>query len=407
MAGALDGFRVIDMTTVLMGPTATQVLGDFGADVIKVEPLTGDTSRYVGTARHHGMAGGFLHANRNKRSIALDLKSQEGREAVLKLVADADVLMYNVRPQAMARLGLGYEEIARLNPRLVYCGMYGFGESGPYKGRPAYDDLIQALSGMPSLMAEIGDGVPRYLPVLLADRASGQAAVNTVLAALLHRERTGRGQAVEVAMFEVMVPFVLGDHMGGETFVPPQGEMGYRRVLSKSRKAFATTDGHVAAVVYTDKHWQRFFDACSQPQRFEQDTRLHGIAARTRNIDALYAELSDIFATRSTAAWLDVLERADIPCARVNTLHSLFDDPHLNAVGFFQTHEHPSEGPIRSMAPLGTWSDTQPSIRRLAPRLGEHTREVLGEAGYDSSAIDRMLTGGSAAVGTQVEAAGD
>jgi crotonobetainyl-CoA:carnitine CoA-transferase CaiB-like acyl-CoA transferase len=398
MAGALDGFRVIDMSTVLMGPSATQVLGDFGADVIKVEPLTGDTSRYVGAALHDGMAGGFLHANRNKRSIALDLKCQDGREALLRLVANADVLMYNVRPQSMARLGLGYEEMVKLNPKLIYCGMYGFGEGGPYRGRPAYDDLIQALSGMSSLMAEVGDGVPRYLPVLLADRASGQAAVNTVLAALLHRERTGRGQSIEVAMFEVMVPFVLGDHMGGETFVPAQGEMGYRRVLSKARKAFPTTDGHVAAVVYTDKHWLDFLNACGQPQRFAQDPRLHGIAARTRNIDALYEELSDIFATRSTAEWLDILERADIPCARVHTLHSLLDDPHLNAVGFFQTHDHPTEGPIRSMAPVGTWSETQPSVRRLAPRLGEHTREVLSEIGYDEAAVEQMLNNGSASI---------
>lgn len=396
MAGALDGFRVIDMTSVLMGPTASQVLGDFGADVIKVENLAGDTSRYVGASRNHGMAAGFLHANRNKRSIALNLKSDDGRDALLKLAAGADVLMYNVRPQAMARLGLGYETIAKTNPRIVYCGMYGFAEGGPYGGRPAYDDLIQAVSGMSWLMAEVGDGVPRYVPVLLADRATGLAAINALLAALLHRERTGRGQAIEVTMMEAMVPFVLADHMNGETFVPANGDMGYRRVLSKSRRAFPTSDGHVAAVVYTDKHWRNFFDACGQPDRFKNDARLHDIAARTRHIDELYAELCTIFPSRSTAEWLAVLERADIPSAPVHTLRTLLDDPHLKAVGFFREEEHSTEGKIRSMAPLGAWSDSPPSVRRQAPRLGEHTREVLREAGFADNEIDHMIEAGAA-----------
>ncbi len=399
MAGALEGIRVIDMTSVLMGPTATQVLGDFGADVVKVEQPSGDTSRHVGAARNPGMAAGFLHANRNKRSVVLDLKRPEGREALLRLAAGADVLMYNVRPQAMARLGLDYETLAGINPGLVYCGMTGFADDGPYGGRPAYDDLIQALSAMPALMAEAGDGAPRYVPVLLADRATGQAAVNVVLAALLHRARTGRGQAVQVTMFETMVPFVLGDHMNGETFVPAEGGMGYRRVLSRSRMAFPTRDGNVAAVVYTDAHWRRFLELCGQPERFGQDPRLQDLATRTRHIDALYAELSALFATRTTAEWLVLLEQADIPAAPVHTLQSLLDDPHLQARGFFRTDEHPTEGPIRSMAPLGQWSDSPASIRRLAPRLGEHTREVLREAGYADEAVERLIGAGAAAAG--------
>ena len=397
ISGPLDGIRVIDMTTVLMGPSATQMLGDFGADVVKVETRVGDGTRYIGAAKNRGMSAGFLHSNRNKRSISLDLKIYEGREALLKMVQSADVLAYNVRPAAMARLGLGYDDLVKLNPRLVYCGMYGFAESGPYRGRPAYDDLIQAVSGMSSLMADIVDGSPRYIPVLLADRATGQAAVNVILAALLYRERTGKGQSIEVTMFESMAAWVMGDHMGGETFIPAAGDMGYRRVLSKSRRAFRTTNGFVGAVIYTDKHWRTFYELCGQPSRFNEDERLHDIATRTLNIDALYAELNEIFGTRSTGEWLDLLSQADIPAAPVHTLKSLMEDPHLKATGFFRTEMHPSEGPIRSIAPLGVWSESPPSVRRPAPRLGQHTRELLQEVGYGEDAIRRMVVAGVAA----------
>ena len=396
MPGSLEGIRVVDMTTVLMGPAATQVLGDFGADVIKVEPLSGDTSRYVGDARHPGMSAGFLHSNRNKRSIALDLKSPQGRGALLKLVAGADVLIYNVRPDAMARLGLGQDELKAANPRLVICGLTGFAEGGEYSGRPAYDDLIQALSGASALMAEMGDGEFRYMPVLVADRVTGLAAVNAVLAALLHRERTGRGQTLQVTMFETMVPFVLGEHMAGETFVPALGEMGYRRVLSKSRMAWPTKNGHIAAVIYNDKHWRNFFTAIGEPARLTDDPRLADIGTRTRHIDALYSELRGIFTTRTTSEWLVLLEQADIPAARVHTLRSLLDDPHLKTTGFFRTQAHPSEGVIRTMAPNGNWSETPPAIRRHAPRLGEHTREVLREIGYDAGEIETMIAAATA-----------
>jgi crotonobetainyl-CoA:carnitine CoA-transferase CaiB-like acyl-CoA transferase len=393
--GALHGIRVLDLTTVLMGPSATQMLGDLGADVIKVEPPAGDTGRYVGAARHRGMAGGFLQNNRNKRSIVLDLKNPDGHAALLRLAARADVLIYNVRPQAMNRLGLSYDDVRAVRPDIVYVGMFGYGQTGPYGGRPAYDDLIQAVTGMPSLMAVIGDGVPRYLPVLIADRATGQAGVNAVLAALLSRSRTGRGQAIEIPMFETMVPFVLGEHMDGQVFDPPLGEAGYQRVLSRHRTAFATLDGHVAAVLYTDRHWQAFLASCGEPDRFATDPRLVDLATRTRHIDALYAELAERFRTRSTAQWMDLLQQADIPAAPLNTLSSLLADPHLDAVGFFRHEDHPSEGRIRMMAPLGTWSGTPPTIRRLAPRLGEHSREVLAEAGYDAGEIGRLIDTGA------------
>lgn len=338
------------------------------------------------------MSGGFLHANRNKRSVALDLKSCDGREALLKLATGADVLMYNVRPKAMARLGLDYETVSNVNPRIVYCEMCGFAEGGPYSGRPAYDDLIQAVTGMSALMAEVGDGVPRYVPVLLADRATGMAAIN----ALLHRERTGRGQALEITMMEAMVPFVLGDHMNGETFILAVGDMGYKRVLSKSRRAFSTRDGNVAAVVYTDKHWRSFFEACGQPERFKEDVRLHDIAARTRHIDELYEELCTIFPTRSTAEWLVLLEKANIPAAPVHTLRTLLDDPHLKATGFFREEEHAAK---EGFAP---W---RRSVRGLTPRRPYDGRrrgsastraKSFGKRGYAESTIEHMIQSGVA-----------
>ena len=397
MTAPLTGIRILDLTTVVMGPTATQSLGDFGAEVIKVEPLKGDTLRLVGSTRHRGMSAGFLQMNRNKRSIALDLQTDAGKSVMHRLIARSEVLVYNVRPASMKRLGLSYEEVAALKPDIIYAGMFGFGEDGPYAGRPAYDDLIQAASGMASLMAHLGnDGVPRYIPLTIADRVTGQAGVTAILAALLHRERTGRGQSVEIPMFETMVPFVLGDHFGGHLFQPPEGPMGYERLLARSRVAFPTADGHVAAVIYTDEHWRKFFALCGQPERFERDERLKDLAVRTRNIEALYAELGDMFRGHTTAKWLELLAQADIPAAPVNTLNSLLKDPHLNAVGFFRPVEHPTEGTITEMAPVGKWSDSPPVRTRHAPALGQHTREILQEVGFGAEEIRQITASGAA-----------
>ena len=296
--GPLKGIKVVDMTTVLMGPYATQMLGDYGADVIKVESLDGDVTRLIGPMRHTGMGPVFLNTNRSKRSICLDLKKPSGREAVLRLLKDADVLVYNVRPQAMARLQLGYDVVSAINPRLVYAGVFGFGQDGPYAAKPAYDDLIQGATALPALMAQTGDGVPRYVPNALVDRIVGLTAVGAICASLVHRDRTGRGQRVDIPMFETMAGFVMGDHMGGLTYEPPLDKGGYARHLSRDRRPYKTSDGYLSVIVYNDKQWENFFKATGRDD-LRADPKFATFAGRAANIDVVYAELARIFETRS------------------------------------------------------------------------------------------------------------
>ena len=393
-AGPLAGIRVLDMTTVLMGPYCTQTLADYGADVVKVEPPEGDLVRQIGPARHPGMGPIFLNTNRGKRSVCLDLKQPEGREVLLRLAADADVLVYNVRPQAMARLGLSWEAVSAVNPRIVYAGVFGYGQDGPYADKPAYDDLIQGACGLPHLIARAGDGTPRYVPTALSDRVVALAAVGAIAATLVNRERTGRGQRVDIPMLETMSGFVLGDHMGGLTFEPPLDAGGYGRQLSPDRRPYRTRDGHVCALVYNDKQWTRFLAAIGREDLPGVDPRFDGFAARIANIDHVNAELARIFETRTTAEWIALLEAADVPVMPMNDLQGLLDDPHLAATGFFRTVEHPSEGTIRDMRVAATWSATNPAPSRLAPRLGEQGVEILREAGYDDARIRELIAGG-------------
>ncbi len=393
-SGPLEGVRVIDMTGVVMGPFASQVLADFGADVIKVESPEGDTVRYIGPSRSTGMGPMYLALNRNKRSVVLDLRDGDALAALERLIAGADVLLFNLRPASMGRLGLGYEQVAKINPRIVYCGAYGFGEGGRYAGKPALDDLIQGAVSLPSLVGRV-TGEPRYLPTNLCDRTTGLTAVYSVLAALYARERTGRGQAIEVPMFETMTQFVLSDHMFGQTFDPPLADAGYVRLLAKDRRPAKTKDGYVCVLIYIDKHWKNFCTMLGRQDMLE-DPRFLRMSDRTRNVDALYAFVSETMLTRTTAEWIDALTKADIPVTPMHTPTSLMDDPHLAEVGMFEWIDHPTEGRIRQMNVPGTWSDTPPSIRRHAPLLGENTREVLAEAGYDAAAIDRLLAKGAA-----------
>ena len=390
-AGPLSGVRVIDLTTVLMGPFATQILGDFGADVIKVEPPGGgDGVRGVGPRRNAGMAAIFLHANRSKRSIVLDLKQPAGREALLRLAAGADVLIYNVRPQAMARLGLSYEQVAAVNPKIIYVGAFGYGQRGPYAAKPAYDDLIQGAVGIPAL-SEAAGGEPRYAPSPLADRIVGLAAVNAVTSALYWRERTGEGQAIEVPMFETMAQFILADHLCGQSYEPPIGPAGYARVLNPHRRPYATQDGYLCVLPYNDRHWRDFFRLAGRGDLFDSDPRFASIDRRTEHIHELYQMLAEIMTTRTTAQWLELLEAADIPVTPMNDIDSLIADPHLQAVGFLEEIEHPTEGRMRSIGIPSTWSRSQPRVRRQAPRAGADGREILAEAGYSPSEIDSLL----------------
>jgi crotonobetainyl-CoA:carnitine CoA-transferase CaiB-like acyl-CoA transferase len=392
--GPLSGLRVLDMTTVLMGPYATLQLGDMGADIIKVEPLEGDIVRQIGPGRNPGMGPMFLNVNRNKRSIALDLKQPAGRDVLLRLAADADVFIYNVRPQAVARLGLAYEDVAAVNPAIIYTGVFGYGQDGPYAARPAYDDLIQGACAVPTLLADAGDGSPRYVPLTIADRIVGLFAVNAILAALRHRDATGRGQRIDVPMFETMANFVLIDHLGGLTFDPPLDHGGYARLLAPERRPYRTRDGYLCALIYNDKQWRSFFAAIGRPGM--QDERFRDHASRIRHIREIYAEVAEIFATRTTAEWMALLEEADIPYTPLRTVEGLLDDPHLAATGFFSHVEHPSEGTIKSMRTPTTWSDSKAESPRPAPVLGEHSLEILRELGLAEESIDALFAEGIA-----------
>src|SRR4051812_10952629 len=387
--GPLDGITILDLTTVLMGPYATQILADMGARVIKVESPEGDIVRQLGPGRTPGMGGMFLNANRGKRSIVIDLKIPAGRDALLRLAAKANAIVYNVRPQAMARLGLDYEALATANPSIVYVGLFGYGQSGPYAAKPAYDDLIQGASGVATLLAAAGDGTPRYVPITMADRVVGLMAVNAIMGGLMHQQRTGTGQRIDVPMFESMTEFVLINHLGGLTYDPPLDHGGYARLLSRHRRPYRTSDGYICALIYNDKQWRSFADSIGQPELLD-DPRFGSHAARHTHIDAIYEEVGRIFLGRTTAEWRELLERADIPVMPMHTLETILDDPHLDAVGFFKTIEHPVEGRIRQMRVPSSWSASQPEPGGPAPTLGEHGRDILGEAGFTAEEIERL-----------------
>jgi crotonobetainyl-CoA:carnitine CoA-transferase CaiB-like acyl-CoA transferase len=390
---ALNGIRVLDLTAYLLGPFATQILGDMGADIIKVESHEGDIVRGIGPTRSPGMGGIFQQNNRNKRSVVLDLKQPAGRDALLRLATTADVFVYNVRPAAMARLGLSYEALAAVNPGIVYVGAVGFGQDGPYAARPALDDLMQGMSGIAGLYARASGGEPRYVPMAMADRYTGTVLVNAILGALVHKLRTGQGQSLEVPMFESLVQGVLGDHLMGHSFDPPLGPPGYPRHLSPDRRPFRTLDGWLCAFLISDGQWRAVLERLGQPELM-QDPRFASLQARTEHSREVYAWLDATFRTRTTGQWLALLGEADVPAGPLHTLESLLDDPHLNAVGFFQRLEHPTEGTLVTLRPPSRWSHTPPEVRRAPPRLGEHSSELLAEAGYSGAEIAELVASG-------------
>ena len=394
MSGPLTGVRILDLTSVVMGPYATQLLGDYGADVIKIEPPEGDVMRLSGPMRNPRMGHLYLSANRSKRSVVIDLKNAAGREILLTLARDADALVYNIRPQAMARLGLAYADVCAANTRIIYVGAFGFSQRGPYAARPAYDDLIQGMAGIPWLMQQAGASEPRYAPMILADRTVGLQLAVAIASALVHRERSGRGQSVDVPMYEGLLSVVLGEHLAGRTFNPPLGPSGYARSLTHNRHPYRTKDGYLCALVYNDKQWKSFFSILGQPEMFERDTRFSSQSARLEHIEAVYGYLGGVLATRTTQEWLDLFANADIPVARMYSIDDVLTDEHLAAIGYFQESDHPSEGSITTMAVPTEWSDSQPEAPRHAPRLGENTLEVLREAGYGATAIEALIAQG-------------
>ncbi|MGE8365258.1 CaiB/BaiF CoA transferase family protein [Cupriavidus sp.] len=390
----LSGIRVIDLSTVVMGPYASQWLADLGAEVIKVEPPEGDSTRRTGPAAEDGMSAIFLGVNRSKKSVVLNLKLPAARAALERLLASADVFMHSMRPQKLGGLGLEPAAVMARHPRLVYVSLLGFAEDGPYGGRPAYDDIIQGLSGNAALMAA-QTGTVRYFPTIAADKTSGLVAALSISAALAGRERQGgKGALVEVPMFESMVAFNLVEHLYGQHFEPPRGPAGYPRVLAPLRRPYQTADGHVCMMPYTDAHWRDFFTAAGRPE-LAADARFAGIAARTQHIETLYELTGEIVRARTTDAWLALCETLQIPVARVNQLAELVDDPHLRATGFFDMLDDPAMGTLRFPgAPVRF--DGERAAPALPPRLGEHTRGLLGEAGLTTQQIDELGRDGAA-----------
>jgi crotonobetainyl-CoA:carnitine CoA-transferase CaiB-like acyl-CoA transferase len=374
----LNGVRVLDLSTVVLGPYASQILADYGADVIKIETPEGDSTRNTGPTTEPGMGAIFLGVNRGKRSVMLDLKTAPAREVLLKMVDTADVLMHSIRPQKLAAIGLDPQTLRRRNPRLVYVGLHGFAEDGPYGGMPAYDDIIQGLSGCAALM-ERQTGTPQYFPTIAADKTCGLMAAHAILAALFKRERSGEGAYVEVPMLESMVAFNLVEHFYGQHFEPALAAPGYPRVLNQWRRPYRTMDGFICAMPYTDAHWQRFFVEAGRPE-CAAEARFANIAARTRHIETLYEIAAGIIATRSTGDWLTTFGRLEIPASEMRRLEDLPQDEHLRQTGFFETIDDPRMGRLAFPGVPVKFDKERPPVR-MAPRLGEHTAQVLAEIG--------------------------
>ena len=383
--GPLNGVRVIDLTTVMFGPYCTQIMGEMGADVIKVESPEGDIGRQTGATRTKGMSAAYLMKGRNKRSVVLDLKQPAGLEVLQRLTQTADVFVHNMRPQAARKLGIDYGAVSTWKPDIVYAAATGFGEDGPYAERPAYDDLIQGMAGMAGLYG-MAAGEPRYAPTVMADKTSGLFLLYSISMALFHRERTGEGQQVQVPMFECMVSFLMNEHMQERTFEPAQAPAGYQRLLTPHRKPYATADGYVCVMPYNNRHWQRFFELVGRPE-LVADERFSQQSARSKNIDALYAIVAESMKAHPTAEWLKRLGEADIPCGPMNAPDDLFDDPHLQAVGMFPQIDHPTEGKLRHIKVPVKFSKTPGGLQRHAEALGASSAALLRELGYTEAQI--------------------
>ena len=389
--GPLAGVRVIDLTQVVLGPFATQVLGDLGADVIKVESPAGDQTRQIGPSRTPGMGSYYANLNRNKRSVVLDLKRQPAMDALWRLIEGADVFVHNMRIGAMQRLGLGYAAVAARNPRIVYACATGFRQGSAMQESPAYDDLIQGISGMASLNAG-PDCAPRYFPTVVADKVTGHVLASMIGMALFHRERTGQGQEVHVPMLETMLNFMLVEHFWYATLGEPEKGMGYPRMLTPYRRPFATKDGYLCVIAVSDAQWRTIFSAIGRPALID-DPRYGSIYARAQNVEEVYAILAEGLLQRTSAEWSELFTAADIPNGPANSLPDLMTDAYLKETGFFATAQHPREGRVTVTAVPPAFSASPGAVRRLWPALGEHTEEVLREAGLSDADI-AAATGG-------------
>ncbi|BAT61344.1 formyl-coenzyme A transferase [Variibacter gotjawalensis] len=390
--GPLAGIRIVDMTAVVMGPYAMQIMADYGADVIKIEGPDGDIMRYAHMNGDRGMGPVHLAMNRGKRLVNFDLKKEEAREVLRKIIASADAFVHALRPQAIERLGFGYEDVRKINPNIVYVGGYGFAADGPYGDQPAYDDMIQSICGISGIASHMV-GEPRYFPTIVADKVCGLNIAQALLAALLHKQRTGEGQKVEVPMFETMVSFLMVEHLCDRTFGPDKSP-GYSRVLSQVRRPHKTMNGYIGVLPYNDKHWRQFFAVVGHPE-MANDPRFATYHARSANYNELYGKLREFLIQNTTEHWLEKLREAQIPAAPVLNLEQLFDDEHLNAVGLFQHVDHPVMGDILAVRPPVSFSETPARMGKPAGVLGADTTAVLEDFGYSSAEIEKLKQSGA------------
>jgi crotonobetainyl-CoA:carnitine CoA-transferase CaiB-like acyl-CoA transferase len=391
--GPLAGVRVLDLTSVLMGPYATQIFADLGADVIKVESPDGDTTRYLPPGNDPARGGMFMNVNRGKRSIVLDLKQPSAKAALLKLAETADVFIHSMRAQAIGRLGLDYTALQAVNPRILYANLYGFARSGPYRDYPAYDDIVQAASGIVDLQARLSKGEPTYLATVVADKVAGLTGAYAVMAALYARERTGLGQEIEVPMFETLVSFATVEHLCGSLFVPPLGPPEYPRATSEARRPYKTADGYIGVMIYNDKHWRAFFQAIGDPE-WSKDPMFASMRTRTQNIGKVLAQVAEVMEQRTTDEWMSLLREAQIPAMAIASLTDLLHDPHLVETGFWQERDT-EEGRLRFPGIPTSFSATPGAIGEPGPALGADSRAILGEAGFDSATIDALIGTGA------------
>lgn len=389
----LAGLRVLDMSSLAMGPIAGQLLGDYGADVIKLEPPVGDAFRHTLPTRSPRMGHAYLQLNRNKRSLVADLKAPEMREVIKALVAGADILLSNVRASAMTGLGLDYEAVRAINPGIIYCAAYGFSEAGPYAGRPAADDTIQAMSGIAELQGRAGGTEPQLIASVVADKACGLTLASAVLAAVIHRMNTGRGQYIELPMFETMVSFVMPEHMAGLSYEPALGPSGYNRIMNPFRKPHATRDGYLTVLPYTTAQWLRFFALIGRDD-LAADPDLADPARRNARLEELYGLIAEVMPSRTTAEWVRDLLAADILFGEVLSPEQLIDDPHLAATGVFSMVDHPTEGRIRLLNPTVRSSEGMAHVRRLPPAFGQHSVAILREIGIPENRIGELVARG-------------
>jgi len=390
--GPLAGVRVVDLSTVVVGPVCSLTLADHGAEVIKIEPPDGDLMRQLGGgARNPGMTGKFMNFNRNKRSVCIDLKTDEGRAILFRLIETADVFVTNMRPGALDKLNLSWPELQALNPRLIHCLVLGFGRGGRYCERPAYDTVIQCASGVAGTFEKSG-GTPRFVPLVMSDHITGLVTAQAIGFALYRRTRTGVGESIEVPMFETMAAFVLREHMGSMTFEPPLGPPGDARILNPDNRPVPTQDGYIAISPNTNAQAFAFFEAIGQPE-LKTDPRFSSVSARTANSNDYFALRASSLKGKTTAEWVEIFERIDVPSMRYNSLETLLDDPHLEDVGFISRSEHPSEGEIREIGLTNRFSGGNRSRIKPAPRLGEDTFAVMRECGFDEPSIQKAAQG--------------